>query len=617
MTIRLPKILQNEANRKWQEFCDSSSSEPRDFVLSPEFVSLAKQVFVLSDFIFKNCIRYPNMLGGLLESGDLEKVYSPDEYSDKLRKLLENISDESDLSVLFRQFRRREMIRIAWRDLAGMSDLSETTKDLSLFADACVEAVLSYLYQQQTVQFGTPVNAKGEPQQLVVLGMGKLGAYELNFSSDIDLIFAYPELGETIGTDKNITNDEFFVRLCRKLLNVLSANLSEGFVFRVDMGLRPYGEGGPLVMNFDAMEAYYQMQGREWERYAWIKARVMAGDKAAGEKLLYRLNPFIYRRYLDFGLFESLREMKGKIALAVLKHGMRDNIKLGSGGLRELEFFGPIFQLIRGGIVRSLQERRIQNVLDILVEENIIEAEVCRQLQQAYIFLRNTEHRLQEYADIQTHQLPSDDHGKICLAVSMGFPSYDAFYEALNIHREYVHSQFHTLLEVRDADDHNPTDDGLREVWQNSKDKDHHIRILAEIGFQQPAEILQTLDEFRSGLSLKMPESKGRERLDRLIPLVMKAAAFSDQPDLIFNRVMDLIRSIEKRVCYISLLLEKPQTLTHLVKLASRSSWILSFLSRHPVVLDELLDSRTLYFTAPETRSRAGIETSAGAVSAR
>jgi glutamate-ammonia-ligase adenylyltransferase len=592
----LPEILQAQAQRRWQEFCQASQDQNIIMPDNPEFIRIAQQVFTFSDFVSKACIREPMLLKDLVNSGDLEKSYLPDEYGIRIKSFLADVRDEASLIRLLRKFRRREMVRIAWRDLGGYAELSQTLSDLSHFADACVQTALSFLYDWQTALFGIPVNADGDVQQLIVLGMGKLGACELNFSSDIDLIFTYPELGETSGGSKSITNDEFFVKLCRKLLNALGANTEDGFVFRVDMDLRPYGEGGPLVMNFDALESYYQIQGREWERYAWIKARVIAGDKAAGDKLLQQLKPFVYRRYLDYGVFESLREMKGKISLEVQRHGMQDNIKLGSGGIREIEFFGQIFQLIRGGVVPALQIRGIQDVLQTLAQEGFIEKEVCKELLAGYVFLRNTEHRLQEYANMQTHQLPSDDLSKTCLAASMGFDTWEAFYQALSIHREKVHWHFNTLLELRNAK--NSDDDiekKLQGVWQHSGDEEHHAKTLSEAGFRHPHEVMQQLDDFRNGISTRALSPKSRERLDRLIPLVLKETGLSEQSDSVFDRVIDLIKSIERRSCYISLLLEKPQTLTHIVKLASTSSWILSFLSQHPVLLDELLDSRTLY----------------------
>jgi glutamate-ammonia-ligase adenylyltransferase len=583
--------MTNDHTKKWDEFriaAENAGIKPPDI---PEQIAAIRRIFSFSDFIARTCIRHPDMLDHLITGGDLLRQYPPDEYQKKLEASLSGIEDETALGSMLRGIRCREMLRIAWRDIAGHADLWETMRDLSSFAEACVDQSLSMLYQWQCSAFGIPTGADGEPQQLVVLGMGKLGAGELNFSSDIDLIFAYPEPGQTKGGEKSVTNDEFFVRLCRRLLTLLSANTSEGIVFRVDMDLRPYGESGPLVMNFDAMETYYQIQGREWERYAWIKARVIAGDKAAGARLLRRMNPFVYRKYLDFGVFESLREMKQKISLEVKRKGMKDNIKLGPGGIREIEFFGQIFQLIRGGVIHSLQSRPIQKILRTLAEEGYITQEVCQELEAAYVFLRNTEHRLQEFSDLQTHKLPPDSLKQGHLAASLGFPDWDAFASELEKHRKNVHGHFRRLLEAKDSEGN---ENDLKSVWQNLNSGESGRKI-AEAGFADTEAVMQLLNHLHEDLSAAVITREARERIDRLIPLLLKEIGTSDPSAVSLNRITELIKTIKKRTSYIALLLENPAALSHLVRLAKASPWIISLLTRHPVLLDELLDSRTLY----------------------
>ncbi|QTA92765.1 bifunctional [glutamate--ammonia ligase]-adenylyl-L-tyrosine phosphorylase/[glutamate--ammonia-ligase] adenylyltransferase [Desulfonema magnum] len=583
-------------NDKWDEFCvvigEAGISSPDD----PEMTAELERVFAFSDFVTRSCIRNPELLEDLIKSGDLKKTYTAEEYDNKLKAMLSGTEDEANLGRVLRCVRRREMVRIACRDLSGRADLSETMADLSAFAEACIEHALSFLYEWECSKFGVPTGTDGSQQYLVVLGMGKLGAYELNFSSDIDLIFAYSEPGETIGGPACVTNEEFFVRLCRRLLNVLGATSADGIVFRTDMGLRPYGESGPLVMNFDAMETYYQMQGREWERYAWIKARVVAGDKIAGAGLLKSLNPFIYRRYLDFGVFESLREMKQKISLEVRRKGMKDNIKLGPGGIREIEFFGQIFQLIRGGVVHSLQERGIQNILRILVRENHIEQNVCDELEAAYIFLRNTEHRLQEFSDQQTHQLPSDAPGQERLSGAMGFSDREAFASHLETHMENVHRHFNTLLETKASEKGDEkTENDLEAVWLNLTEQEHSREVIKAAGFENPDEVLQLLNHLHDDLDTVTITREGRERIDKLVPLILRQISMSEPSAPGLNRIIELIKTVKKRTSYISLLLENPAALNHLIRLANSSSWIMSLLARHPVLLDELLDSRTLY----------------------
>lgn len=607
----LPKLLENDFNIKWKSVCVSARCAKNISRDNPEIFAALKLVFAFSDFVARSCAHTPELLKNLIERGDLQKDYKVNEYNDKLKTALLSLegnaksgiqSPVSSLQHIFRQFRLYEMVRIAWRDLAGWADLEETMADLSALADACVNHALSHLYKWQCLKYGIPTDPNGSQQHLVVIGMGKLGACELNFSSDIDLIFAYPEAGKTKGKTTSISNEEFFVSLCRHFFNVISATTSEGFVFRVDTRLRPYGESGPLVMSFDNMEAYYQRQGREWERYAWIKARIVADEKGAGNSLLERLQPFVYRRYLDFGVFESLREMKNKISLEVKNKGMKSNIKLGPGGIREIEFFGQIFQLIRGGVTPVLRERRIHKVLTALSQNNYIEKDTCNELIKAYKFLRKTEHRLQEFSDQQTHRLPLDHAERQRLAVSMGFVDWKSFSFHLSRHMERVHYHFNALLTEKEPDDRIEHDKQeakieiqLKGIWQNLIDNEKSINLLSEAGFDKPEKVLRLLDHLRNDSHTRALSIEGRKRLDRLIPLVLRKIGKSGLSYPVLNLIIDLIKTIERRTCYIALLLENPTALTHLIKLASAGPWIISFLSHHPVLLDELLDPRTLY----------------------
>jgi [glutamine synthetase] adenylyltransferase / [glutamine synthetase]-adenylyl-L-tyrosine phosphorylase len=355
--MELSEKLVAEAGLKWEALQDSA--QRLGMVFSDDaFGGSLRTVLAFSDFVSQSCIRYPLMLQDLVQSGDLFRQYSKHEYSVKLRSRLPDQLDENILGTLLRHFRRREMVRIAWRDLAGWAELQETMDCLSFLADSCLNCVESFLYNWFCRDYGTPVNDEGMPLRLVVLAMGKLGAGELNFSSDIDLIFAYSDTGNTVNGPSEMSNEAFFTQLCRRLIDVLSRKTSEGFVFRVDCNLRPFGENGPLVMSFDNMEDYYLRQGREWERYAWIKARAAAGDLESGARLILSLKPFVFRRYLDFGVFDALREMKMKITREVSRKSMDGNIKLGPGGIREIEFFGQIFQLTREESVLNFRNVR-------------------------------------------------------------------------------------------------------------------------------------------------------------------------------------------------------------------------------------------------------------------
>lgn len=534
--------------------------------------------------------RHPNNARQLVDSGDIHFVYNEDSYQQRLAEMLEIVSDETELQRQLRYFRQREMVRIIWRDLAGLSDLAETVSDLSAMADACIQQTLAVLHQWQCNDLGTPCNVEGEEQHLIVLGMGKLGAGELNLSSDIDLIFSYPEQGTVQGGKKELSNEEFFTRLGRKLIQALDNVTAEGFVFRVDMRLRPFGESGALVSCFDAMEDYYQTQGREWERYAMIKARAITGTDSAKKNLMDLLRPFVYRRYLDYGVFDALREMKSMIAGQLHRKGMDDNIKLGSGGIREIEFIGQVFQLIYGGRDKALQQRPILTILDLLAERDCLEGDAVTELKLAYDFLRRTEHRIQAWADQQTHLLPSDDEGKQRIAALMGFADWQAFSAELSNHRQKVQHHFEQLLAVSKVDD---TVDKAVSLF--TADDSERIAYLQQLGFIDADATLEHLDALLDCHAYRNLGDIERQRIEKLLPLLVQAAAGVSKPDNCLERVMPLLESIMRRSAYMSLLVENPLALSQLIKLCTASPWISVKLARLPVLLDELLDPRTLY----------------------
>ena len=601
LTDELPQPLANDYQDRWQAFQRAAEVAGIPPVTNSEIIDSSKYVFVFSDFVAASCTRDPAVLRDLIDSGDLLRRRQSNQYEHKLKGILADVSDEDALMRLLRRCRRRELVRIAWRDLAGWADLAETMTDLSAFADACLQRTLEILHRWQCTLAGMPTADDGSEQHLVILGLGKLGARELNFSSDIDLVFAYPQAGNTRATKQSTGNEDFFSRLCRRLIKVIGQPTADGFVFRVDARLRPFGDSGPMTMDFDVMEQYYQQQGREWERYALIKARTVAGDLDAGSRLLERLHPFIYRRYLDYSAFESLREMKQMIARDVKRKGMADNIKLGPGGIREIEFFGQIFQLIRGGVTPALQDTGIIKVLKALAAEHHIPPNVCSDLVDAYVFLRNTENRLQAFSDQQTHQLPSDEIGNLRLAASMGMADLESFTALLNKHRQIVHGHFQMLLETGDTEERrNDDQDPLEAIWQDVAGTQPAEATLLQMGYGQPQEVLQLLEYLRSAPETKSLSPRGRRRLDKLLPRFLKEIATYENSLVTLRRVVDLIKTIEKRTSYLALLVESPTALTHLVKLSHASPWIASFLARHPVLLDELLDPRTLYLPPPK-----------------
>lgn len=582
---------------------DQVSTSWQDLLAGNELIESAMQVLAGSDYVAQWGERHPERAAELITSGDLLRVYDAEKYSLQLANILKDVADETTLHQQLRYFRQREMVRVIWRDLAGWADLAETVRELSALADACIQQSLRLLHSWLAADFGEPYNANGETQQLIVLGMGKLGAGELNLSSDIDLIFTYLDDGETQGGRRSLSNEEFFTRLGRKLIQSLDNVTVDGFVFRVDMRLRPFGESGALSASFGAMEDYYQTQGREWERYAMIKVRAITGSDVAKKELLGLLRPFVYRRYLDYGVFDSLREMKSMIAGQLDRKGMEDNIKLGAGGIREIEFIGQVFQLIYGGRDKPLQQRPILTVLDILAERNCLSAYIVNDLKSAYDFLRRTEHRIQAWADKQTHLLPKDEAGRRRIASLMGFDEWDSFVVELVRHRQLVQSHFEQLLTSPQADEAPAESISLF----NSSDDDI-LKYLQQLGFAEPETCLVALTNLLNNHVCRNLGHTGLVRLQKLLPLLVQAAARMNNANDCLYRLMALIESIMRRSAYMALLVENPLALSQLVKLCAASPWISSQLTRFPVLLDELLDPRSLYAVPNRQQQSALLE---------
>ena len=576
----------------WRESLTSEQFSKLD--AHSDFVAELKRVWEASDYVVQSCLRDSDLLFGLLESGDLHSSFSPGTVESRLQLELEQVADEASLHKILRVFRREQMVRIIWRDIAGIAPLSETLEDLSALADACVEQALALLYQWAVDKHGVPRDGDGEQQHMLVLGLGKLGARELNLSSDIDLIFAYPRSGEVKG-GRYLSNEQFFTRLGQQLIKAIGAQTADGFVFRVDTRLRPFGDSGPLVMSFDAMEEYYFSQAREWERYAMIKARLVAGEGAA---LMDMLRPFVYRRYLDYGAIESIRDMKRMIRGEMHKRGMDANIKLGRGGIREIEFVGQAFQLVRGGRDPELQIRPIMQVLDRLGEKELLPDYVVQELQAAYKFLRLVENRLQAWQDRQTHILPDEPLEQLRLARSMGFEDWDGFYAGLEQHRQRVQGHFAKVFAAPQAEEgqDEQVENILQSLWRQRLDSEHAVEALADAGFEAGAgDVHKMLEDFRNSHACRGQGQRGQQRLDQLMPMLLQAVAATEEPTVVLERLLNLMESIARRTAYLALLVENPMVLSQLVRLESASPWIASRITRHPILLDDLLDPRQLY----------------------
>ncbi len=598
---QLPDVLRDPLAESWEMYVEASTGAGLEVPRNRDLTTSMMRVWAGSEFVTRACIDDPSLVTGFLDDGCLLADYAAGEYPRKLARLLEGVRDAKTLGRLLREFRNREMVRIAWRDLAGWAPLDEVLHGLTALADACVQASLDHLGNRALKSLGR--RSRFSPA-LVVLGMGKLGAHELNFSSDIDLIFSYPDNGSGWSSRRQ-SLDEFYLELGQQLINILDQKTEYGFVYRVDMRLRPYGDSGPLVASFDAMADYYQLQGREWERYAMIKARPIAGPARDADTLMKLLHPFVYRRYLDFGVFESLRNLKEQIEREVERKGMQDNIKLGPGGIREIEFIAQAFQLVRGGREATLQQRGVLNVLDALAVLGYLPAVVAVRLAGAYVFLRQTENRLQAFDDQQVHELPEDDTGRARLAFTMGFDDWEQFAAELHRHRTLVQEQFEQVF----AGPQEPVEQSrqghdLGDVWRGDVEAGEAVAVLETAGYADADSAVRWLAQFRNGQVTRFLGERGRQRLDELMPMVLQGVAGTDRPQEVLRRVGDLLEAISGRTTYLTLLVENPMALSQLIELCAASVWVAGQLSQHPILLDELLDPRTLY----NPLDRAGLQ---------
>ncbi|MDR2880697.1 MAG: bifunctional [glutamate--ammonia ligase]-adenylyl-L-tyrosine phosphorylase/[glutamate--ammonia-ligase] adenylyltransferase [Azoarcus sp.] len=515
--------------------------------------------------------------------------------SDAMRAfIMQQGGDEAQLRPALRQLRTWVLCRLAVRDLEGMADLAEVTETMTVLAEVAIRHACDVLHASLLKRYGTPCSPSGEEQELLIIGMGKLGGRELNVSSDIDLIFLYPEDGNTTGP-KIIDNFEFFERLGKQIIATLGEITEHGQVFRVDMRLRPNGDSGPLVANFDMLENYFVSQGREWERYAWIKARVIVGERT--EELQAISRPFVFRKYLDFGTIGAMRALHAQIRREVARHDRANNIKLGPGGIREIEFIAQAFQLIRGGRDQTLQIPPTLQVLDRLAARGILQPDATRELNTAYVFLRRLEHRLQYLDDAQTHDLPENETDQSLIAESMGFASYAAFLEELDGHRAAVSRHFETIFGEPDAPDDDPQQ--LAAAWQNAADTTETAAALTGLGYRDTQTVAKRLATIRTGSRYNQLPDNIRNRFDALVPRMIAAAVSTHEPDGTLIRCLDLLDGITQRGAYLALLQQYPHALRRLVDLIGASVWAAQYLGRYPILLDDLLVARNL-MTPPD-----------------
>ncbi|WP_143870883.1 bifunctional [glutamate--ammonia ligase]-adenylyl-L-tyrosine phosphorylase/[glutamate--ammonia-ligase] adenylyltransferase [Catenovulum sediminis] len=602
---QLPEVLQNAADAAWQQV----SYRHEDLnQLSGEHQQKLKWHMAMSDFIRDVAMKQPEFLMTFIQQEtDVEAQYQT--AKSEFQQAISKQPNEQALHKLIRQYRNAQMMRIAWQDLNGTLNLDSAFEQISGLADDIIKQTTQWLYQDLIKGFGTPCNHENQEQPFFVLGMGKLGGHELNFSSDIDLIFCYPESGETQGDRRALSNHEFFTRLGQRLIAALNQQTIDGYVYRVDMRLRPYGDSGPLVMSFNMLEDYYAEQGRDWERYAMLKARPIVPDSWQNhpdlEYLEDLIRPFVYRRYIDFSAIESLRKMKKLIAQENRRKGLINNIKLGEGGIREVEFVVQAFQLIRGGREPELRTRSTREALHKLKEFGEIEENEVEQLAKAYYFLRKTEHVLQAIADKQTQTLPENELDQTRLIHALGFHDWQTFRQELDLQMNIVHTIFSDIVRDENSEDE---DEIQFDYWISQLDRQTAISQLEHDHPTLDAQAFwQQIVDCHEQVQKRAVGPRGTEIMTKLMPRLIDLCLQSEEANELLYRVRELIVAICTRTAYLELLYENQETCKQLLSFLQASPWIAQQLNRQAFLLDELLDPRQLYRELDASQYRADL----------
>lgn len=591
--MKLSEELQSIGTERFQSIAEKLSEFSITF--DDKFKNDLIFILSISDFINDQFQRHAIWLKDIYEQNLINKDIKID-LKNKLKSEIDNIHDEEELKRILRNFRNRMMVILAWQDLCKIVEISRSVHDLSFLAETLIVETYQWIYEKLVKIYGVP---KGEysqkAQHMLILGMGKLGGFELNFSSDIDLIFCYPERGETDGSRRSIDNQNFFTKIGQQLIAALHQITSEGQVYRVDMRLRPFGEDGSLVVSFNAMEDYYIQHGRSWERYAMVKSRVL-GDYCHeyAEELRGMLRPFVFRRYFDFGAIDSLRKMKAMIEAEVRRRGLKNNIKLGEGGIREVEFVTQVFQLMRGGREPELQKKNLTEALYALSSLGVITQDCCDSLLKGYYFLRKVENTIQEIGDKQTQILPSEDIDQKRLFIALGFDSWEDFMESLQDNMTKIHEEFKEVVRDKDQDDLGIPQIWL-DIWRSNLSSEDVSPLLVSFVGSSSSEYAQMLVDFRVEMLRKAVGPLGRETLNLLMPKVLNLIADYDNPIILFGRVSTIIRSIITRTTYLQLLYENHQVLDQVIKLCNSSEKIADQFRDYPILMDELIYPDNLY----------------------
>jgi glutamate-ammonia-ligase adenylyltransferase len=492
--------------------------------------------------------------------------------------------DEQKMLRNIRLARHATMTRCVHEELRGTISIVESMKLLSTFADTILSHVTKFYENELEPTFGHPVDEDGERVRLNIVAMGKLGGSELNFSSDIDLIFLYPKSGNTTGNQR-ISNHEYFLKLSQKIIQALTLHTENGFVFRVDTRLRPYGIDGPLAMSFDMLEEYFYSQGRPWERFAWAKARSVYGQQI--DLLTKMVNNFVYRSYVDYVVIDNLRQLHRMIRERVKKKGLESDIKLGAGGIREIEFIAQVSQLIHGGQDRTLRSTSTVETLKLLEQKNILKTSEVSSLLEAYFFLRMIEHRIQYLDDQQTHKIPKDKDDQLKIAKSLNFDNWESLSATLNEHLAFVHKTFINIFEDSSADRFS---DRLNTQLIDLNKEQLLDQISTYIWNEYP-NTSENIFSFISKSKFRRLPAVCQEKLDLLIPSLLKIIPHNSEYEKYISRLLTILDSIAWRETYLSLLIEYPSTRDQLIKILQSGQWATNYLARYPGNLEQLIVS--------------------------
>lgn len=584
----LPVVLREPVERWFERFTATADTGRLDDTSAVQLVRLV----ACSDFASDVVLRHANWFAGNVAAFSAPPVVPGSD----------TLPDRDDIRAALRICRNRYLLQVLWRDLFGLANLDETLYSLSALADRMLDIAVQHAEQALRPRYGEVHTRDGKKVPPVILGMGKLGGYELNFSSDIDIVFLYPEDGETNG-HKRVSAQEYFGRLSREVIALLGETTADGFVFRIDTRLRPFGASGPPVVSFAALESYLLQHGRDWERYAYIKARIVGpqpGDKFAGDLYQNLIQPFVYRRYIDYGVFAALREMHAMIAAEVKRRELEDNIKLGPGGIREAEFIVQSLQLVRGGSVPALQSRALQPVLPLLANDRGLSAAGARALGEAYRFLRRLENFIQAMHDRQTHDLPADDVDRARLCLAMGHTGWETLCGEINRHRAAIAAQFERVA-MREQTQETPFRKRIEQFWESGADEAAWSELLENEGLAAAPGIAKKLVTFANGELTRQIGATARARLQRFIGGLVLEIAASNRPLRALGRTLSVVERVLRRSAYLALLNENRGALARLVDLCARSQYIAGQIAHYPALLDELLDPRR--YTEAVTRA--------------